>query len=72
MTTMPPQDGRVRFDSEGDEFAQVSRGTNSDSMSDRLVRWGIVSSPEQAQYVLIGLVAMVLIAILYFLKQAFS
>lgn len=63
---MPPSDDQVRFENQGDEFgAPPQRGGGMD-LSAALVRSGLVSSAEQAQYVLVGIAVLIFLFAGYF------
>ena len=58
---MPPQDNGVQFSSEGDDYGAAPQRSEGFDLTGKLVNWGLVSSREEAQYVLI---AVAVIAIL--------
>lgn len=62
---MPPEGSNVRFEDQGEEFGRPPEERRGIDLAGRLVEWGIVSSPDQAQYVLIGISAVALLVSVY-------
>jgi hypothetical protein len=61
-TLMPPQNNNgVRFENQGEEFGTPPQRSGRFDLVGLLVRKKIVSSVQQAQYVLIGVAVLVLI-----------
>ena len=59
---MPPQ-GNVQFENQGDEFGRPPQRSGGFDITGKLVEWGLVSSLQEAQYVLMAVgVAALLIA----------
>ena len=61
-----PDDGDIRFDEQGAEFGGPPQERRGLDMTGALVRWGLVSTRGQAQYVLLLIAAAALIAAFYF------
>ena len=61
---MPP--GQIQFSSDDqNEFKKPLQDTGTDFTS-KLVSWGLVSSRDEAQYVLIGVAVLALAAAVFF------
>ena len=52
---MPPQNGGVQFENQGEEFGRPPERASAFDLTGMLVQWGVVSSRQQAEYVLIGI-----------------
>ena len=60
--------GEVSYDSDNsDEFGKPAGGLTSTDFTGKLIEWGLVSSRQQAEYVMICIaVAVVIVAILVY------
>ena len=67
---MPP-DQKVRFDDQGDEFGAPPSRKGGMDITGMLVRWGLVSSSQEAQYVLGGAAALILLATVWLIWKNF-
>ena len=66
---MPPQDNGVRFENQGDEYGPAPVRSGGFDLRGMLVRWGLVSSTQEAEYVLIAVaVVALLIAAFFFFR----
>lgn len=61
---MPPEK-RVSFESESAEFGTPPERKAGMDIIGALVRWGMVSSRQEAQYVLIGVLVVVVLLIVW-------
>lgn len=64
---MPPQGNGVQFENQGDEFGSPPVRAQGFDLTGRLVNWGIVSSKQEAQYVLIAVVVALLLVAGFFI-----
>lgn len=69
---MPPQEDGVRFENQGEEFGAPPQRQGGFDLTGKLVEWGLASSAEQAQYVLIavGVLALLVAGYLFFSSGA--
>lgn len=51
----------VQFDTPGNEFGRPPQASGSD-MTDTLIKWGLVGSKQEAEYVLIGVAVLAIVA----------
>lgn len=64
--------GDVQFDQDNaNEFGSPPAYSSDSGMTAMLIKWGIVGSEQEAQYVLIGVAVVALILTFFFLKAAF-
>lgn len=56
----------MRFESQGDEFGRPPERGEGFDISAKLVRWGLVSSTKEGQYVLIGVAVLIVLVAGYF------
>jgi hypothetical protein len=68
---MPPQDSGVRFN-EGDDYGAPPQRSEGFDLTGKLVSWGLVSSREQAQYVLIAVAVIAVLVAGYFFMGSIS
>ena len=61
----------MTFDTPSDEFGRPPQEVRGVDIAGKLVTWGFVSTKEQAQYVLAGVAAVVLI-IAYLIYHSFT
>ena len=61
----------VHFENQGEEFGAPPERSGSD-LTSRLIRWGVVSNREQAQYVMIGVAVVVFIIAFLVFRSATS
>ena len=57
----------MQFENQGDEFGTPPQQSAGFDLTGKLVEWGLVSSTSEAQYVLIGVAVVALLAAAYFL-----
>ena len=57
---MPPEDNGVKFENQGEEFGRPPQESGFD-ITGLLVSWGLVSSRQEAQYVLMGIAVFALL-----------
>jgi len=69
---MPPQDNGVHFDSQGDEYGAPPQRAAGFDLTGKLVTWGLVSTPQEAQYVLIGIAVLAVVIAGYLLIGSVS
>ncbi len=70
---MPPQNGGVRFENQGEEFGAPPDRSGGFDLSALFVKWGIVSSPKEAQVILITIaIIAALIAVFFFVRSGGS
>lgn len=69
---MPPQGSGVQFESQGDEFGRPPQRSNGFDITGKLVQWGLVSSQQEAQYVLAAVAAAVLLVAGFFMFHSGS
>jgi len=53
------------------EFGAPPTVSSGSGMTNLLIKWGLVSSEQEAQYVLIGVAVVALVLALFFVKSAF-
>jgi len=64
---MPPPDGGVRFENQGEEFGSPPDRSGGFNLSALFVKWGLVSSVREAQYVLLAItIVAVLVGVFFF------
>ncbi len=63
----PPDESGVRFENQGEEFGRPPEVSEGFNLTGKLVEWGLVSSQAEAQYALIGVAAVALLASAFFL-----
>lgn len=61
--------GELRFDSEGDEFRRPEGANSGRDFTGMLIKWGLVSNRQQAEYVMIGL-AIVIAVVAFFVYRS--
>lgn len=66
---MPDQ--QIKFDTPADEFGRPPQQSMGADLTGKLIKWGFVSSRQEAQYVLGG-IAVVAIILAIFLYRALS
>jgi hypothetical protein len=64
---MPPQGNGVQFENQGDEFGRPPQRSGGFDLTGKLVQWGLVSSPQEAQYVLLAVAIVVVLIAGYFI-----
>lgn len=65
---MPPS--QVQFENQGQEFGKPPVESGPDFTS-KLVSWGLVSSRQEAQYVMIGIAVLaIVVAVFFFARSA--
>ena len=71
---MPPDQGGVQFQADdANEFGRPPSASGGFDITGKLVEWGLVSSRDEAQYVLIGIgVVVLLVAVFIFWKSGGS
>ncbi len=70
ITLMPPEGNNVQFQSEGNEYGPPPQQAEGFDLTGKLVQWGLVSSRQEAQYVLIGVAVLALLIAAYFLLHS--
>lgn len=58
----------IRFDTPENEFGRPPQREQGGDFADKFVTWGLVSSREQAMYILIGIAVVALIAAFFFIR----
>ncbi len=61
-------DGEVRFENQGEEFGTPPERSAGFDLSGKLMSWGLVSSRQEAQYVLIAIAVLALIGTFFALR----
>lgn len=64
---MPPQGNGVQFESQGEEFGRPPQRSGGFNLAGRLVQWGLVSTEQEAQYVLAAVAGAVLLIAGFFI-----
>jgi hypothetical protein len=64
--------GEIQYENHPTGLPKVPCSPEEPDLIRRLMRWGIVSTPQQAQLVLVGFVALALCLALYFSAKAFG
>lgn len=65
---MPPNsEGGMRFEDQGDEFGAPPERSGGFDLSGKLVAWGLVSSRQEAQYVLIAIAVLAFVGAAFFM-----
>lgn len=63
--------GEIKFDTPTDEFGRPPQENPGVDLAGKLIQWGFAKDRQQAQYVLIGFVVVVLI-VAYFIYHSLS
>lgn len=58
---MPPEDQGMHFENQGQEFGTPPQRSAGLDLANKLVEWKLVSTVQEAQYALIGVVVIVLL-----------
>lgn len=66
---MPPEGSGVHFQDQGEEFGHPPTESGTD-LTGKLVSWGLVSSRQEAQYVMIGVAVFAFIIAVFFFGRA--
>ena len=62
----------MQFDQDNaTEFGTPPSVSSGSGMAGMLIKWGLVSSEQEAQYVLVGVAVVALVLMFFFLKAAF-
>lgn len=70
---MPPQGNNgVRFENQGDEYGGPPARSQGFDLTGKLVQWGLVKSPQEAQYVLLAIAVLAFVIAGYFFIGQFS
>ncbi|MBI5644716.1 hypothetical protein HY970_01325 [Candidatus Kaiserbacteria bacterium] len=62
----------LQFDTPDNEFGRPPEAKPGFDITGKLVEWGLVSSRQEAQYVLIGVGVLALIAAFFFMRSGGS
>ena len=57
--------GEIQFEDQGEEFGRPPERASGFDLTGKLVEWGIVSTGEQAQYILLGAAVLAMLAAAY-------
>jgi phosphate starvation-inducible membrane PsiE len=64
--------GDVQFDQDNaNEFGAPPTVSSDSGMTAMLIKWGLVSTEQEAQYVLIGVAVVALVLAFFLVKSAF-
>jgi len=58
--------GEMRFEDDANEFGRPPARETGSSMTNALMRWGLVSTEKEGQYVLLAVGAIAVMAAIYF------
>lgn len=63
--------GDLRFDSDQqEEFGRPAGNTPGGDLTGKLIAWGVVSSRQQAEYVMIGLAVLIAVIAFFVYRSA--